>query len=91
LISQARAMPDAIVVVPESEKRRQPLCAVYRREFADAAENALRSGNNRIDRLFDLIVTRTLTEEELNAAGFSFGIFRNLNTPAELEMEKRRA
>jgi molybdopterin-guanine dinucleotide biosynthesis protein A len=91
LISQARATPDAIVIVPESEERRQPLCAVYRRQFASAAENALRSGQNRIDRLFDLVETRTITEDELNAAGFSSGMFRNLNTPEELETERRRA
>jgi molybdopterin-guanine dinucleotide biosynthesis protein A len=91
LISHARATPDAAVVVPESAERRQPLCAVYRRKFADAAENALRSGQNRIDRLFDLVETRTITGEELNVAGFSSGIFRNLNTPEELETEKRRA
>jgi molybdenum cofactor guanylyltransferase len=91
LIGHARASPTAIVVVPESEKRRQPLCAIYRREFSDPAENALRSGNNRIDRLFDLVETRTITEEELNGAGFSSGIFRNLNTPEELETEKGRA
>jgi molybdopterin-guanine dinucleotide biosynthesis protein A len=91
LISHARAMPDAIVTVPLSEGRRQPLCAVYRREFADVAENALRSGNNRIDRLFDLVQTRTITEEELSGAGFFPGIFRNLNTPKQLETEKKRA
>jgi molybdopterin-guanine dinucleotide biosynthesis protein A len=90
LIGHSRAMPQAIVVVPQSEKRRQTLCAVYRREFADVAENALRSGNNRIDRLFDVVETRTITEEELNAAGFSSAMFRNLNTPEELETEKRR-
>jgi len=90
LISQARAMPKAIVVVPESDQRRQTLCAVYRREFADVAGDALRSGNNRIDRLFDVVETHTITEEELNTAGFSSAIFRNLNTPEELQTEKRR-
>jgi molybdopterin-guanine dinucleotide biosynthesis protein A len=91
LISQARATRDAIVVVPVSDERRQPLCAIYRREFADVAENALRSGNNRIDRLFDLVETRTITEEELSVAGFSSGIFRNMNTPEELKTENGRA
>jgi len=90
LISQARATPDAIIVVPASEDRRQPLCAIYRREFADVAENALRAGNNRIDRLFDLVKTRTITEAELNVAGFSSGIFRNMNTPEELKTEEGR-
>jgi molybdopterin-guanine dinucleotide biosynthesis protein A len=69
----------------------QPLCGIYRREFAAAAENALRSGHNRIDPLFDAVRTRVIEREELEAAGFSRAIFRNLNTPEELEAEKRRA
>ena len=30
-------------------------------------------------------------QKELEAAGFSLTIFRNLNTPEELEAERRRA
>jgi hypothetical protein len=32
-----------------------------------------------------------IEREELESAGFSRSIFRNLNTPEELEAEKRRA
>jgi molybdenum cofactor guanylyltransferase len=91
LISQARNAPEAAVIVPRSDERRQPLCAVYRSEFADKAENALRAGQNRIDRLFDEVRTRVIEAEELARAGFSPAIFRNLNTPEDLEAEKRRA
>lgn len=90
LIGEARRARDAVVVIPSSNGRRQPLCATYRREFAAVAEDALRSGQNRIDRLFEIVPTRTLTEPELEAAGFFSGLFRNLNTPAELEAEKQR-
>jgi len=90
LIAQAQGAPDAIVIVPHSEERRQPLCAIYRRKFSDAAENSLRSGKNRIDRLFDFVPTRVITEEELHAAGFAPGIFRNLNTPEELEAAMKK-
>jgi molybdopterin-guanine dinucleotide biosynthesis protein A len=90
-IRQAHAAPDAIVVVPRGGGRRQSLCAIYRREFANAAETALCAGQNRIDRLFDEVRTRVLEQEELEAAGFSSNLFRNLNTPEELEAEKRRA
>ena len=91
LISQARGATEAAVVVPRDNAGRQPLCAIYRREFAGAAENALRSGRYRIDSLFDAVRTRVIEPEELEGAGFSRAIFRNLNTPAELEAEKRRA
>jgi molybdopterin-guanine dinucleotide biosynthesis protein A len=90
LIGQARSAGDAAVVVPCAGGRWQPLCAIYRRQFAEAAENALRAGRNKVDLLFEAVPCRTLTEQELNAAGFSHSIFRNLNTPEELESEMRR-
>ena len=65
----------------------QPLCAIYRREFANAAENALRAGRYKIDPLFSVVCTRVIEQEELQAAGFSASMFRNLNTPEELEKE----
>jgi molybdopterin-guanine dinucleotide biosynthesis protein A len=78
-------------VVPRDATGWQPLCAVYRREFAHAAERALLAGRNRIDVLFDAVRTRVIEREELEGAGFSRSIFRNLNTPEELDAERRRA
>ena len=91
LIRRAQSAPDVTVIVPRNDAGWQPLCAVYRREFADAAENALRAGRNKIGRLFDQVRTRAIGEEELEAADFSVSIFRNLNTPQEVESERRRA
>ena len=91
LISQARGAPEAAAVVAYDGDGWQPLCAIYRREFAEAAEDALRAGKNRIDLLFDAARIRVIGPEELEGAGFSRAIFCNLNTPEELEAEKRRA
>lgn len=91
LITQARSAPDAVVTVPRSDGRRQPLCAIYRREFAVVAERALHARQNRIDRLFEQVRTRVIEQDELEGAGFSSAMFRNLNTPEELEAEQRRA
>jgi molybdopterin-guanine dinucleotide biosynthesis protein A len=91
LITQARSAPDAVVTVPRSDGGRQPLCAIYRREFAVVAERALQAGQNRIDRLFGEVHNRVIEQEELEGAGFSSAMFRNLNTPEELEAEQRRA
>jgi molybdenum cofactor guanylyltransferase len=91
LIKQARGASEAAVVVPRGEEGWQPLCAIYRREFGGVAERALRTGRNKIDRLFDEVQTRVVEQEELEGAGFSPAIFRNLNTPDELEAERRRA
>ena len=75
----------ATVTVAQSGGRLQPLCAVYRREFADVAERALRTGRYKIDALFESAHTQVIAENELENAGFSSKIFRNLNTLEELE------
>jgi molybdopterin-guanine dinucleotide biosynthesis protein A len=75
----------ATVTVAQSGGRFQPLCAVYRREFADVAEQALRTGRYKIDALFESAHTQVIAENELENAGFSSKIFRNLNTLEELE------
>ncbi|MGC1371312.1 MAG: molybdenum cofactor guanylyltransferase [Candidatus Sulfotelmatobacter sp.] len=85
LLRESREMRDAMVIVPRAEGRRQTLCAIYRRDFADPAETALRGGRNRIDILFKTVPVRVIEEDELQRAGFSPAIFRNLNTPADLE------
>jgi len=84
LIARARSAPTAMVTVANANGGLQPLCAVYRRQFAELAESALRSGNYKIGALFDQASTQVIGEDELEAAGFSPQIFRNLNTPEEL-------
>ena len=79
LISQARKSP-AVVVVPKAGGGLQPLCAVYRRHFAEVAERSLRAGRNRIDSLFAEVNTRIIEPEELEQNGFEQEMFRNLNT-----------
>jgi molybdopterin-guanine dinucleotide biosynthesis protein A len=84
LIKRARRFASAEVTVAHSGGNWQPLCAVYRRNFADAAEQSLRAGHYKIDKLFAATSTQTIAEEELKAAGFPPEMFRNLNTREEL-------
>jgi phospholipid/cholesterol/gamma-HCH transport system ATP-binding protein len=79
----------AMVTIPLAGDHRQTLCAIYRREFASVAENALRAGSNRIDTLFNNIPVRMIGEQELQRAGFSAAIFGNLNSPADLANAKQ--
>jgi molybdenum cofactor guanylyltransferase len=88
LIDQARGAPEATVIVPRVSGGWQPLCAVYRREFAVGAEKALRAGRYRIDSLFDLARTRVIETTELKDTGFSESIFGNLNAPEDLQALK---
>ena len=88
VIAQARAC-SATVTVPRVDGGWQPLCAVYRREFATTAEQALIAGNNKIDVLFAKVQTRVVDEPEISKLGFSAAMFRNLNSPEELESARR--
>ncbi len=74
----------AMVTVARTSGGWQPLCAVYRREFADLAEMCLRARIYRIDGLFFPATTLVIDEEELRVAGFTPELFRNLNTPQDL-------
>lgn len=88
LVAEAQAS-GAIVTVPHAAGRIQPLCAVYNKQFATAAEDALEQGKNKIDALFVNGVAHVVPEEKLQAAGFHSSMFRNLNTPDEWEEAKR--
>jgi molybdopterin-guanine dinucleotide biosynthesis protein A len=84
LVSAARETK-TVVTIPRTSDGMQPLCAVYRREFAEVAEQALGQGKNKIDALFTEAETRVVGPEELSQAGFSSQMFRNLNTREEFE------
>jgi molybdenum cofactor guanylyltransferase len=83
LLTRARNST-AMVTVPCAGNGLQPLCAIYRREFHAVAERALREARCKIDALFDEIFTHVIAEQELETAGFSPRIFRNMNTPEDL-------
>jgi molybdopterin-guanine dinucleotide biosynthesis protein A len=82
---------DASVTVPRADGVSQPLSAIYRREFAQPAEQALQAGRNKIDPLFATVETRIIDQDEFTNAGFSAAMFRNLNTPEEWQEEQRRS
>ena len=92
LAAQARESA-AVVVVPRTNIGFQPLCAVYRRAFADVAERSLRAGKNKVDRLFSEVKTQVIEPEELARGGFGDEMFRNLNTEKDWQeaTEKRSA
>jgi len=83
LVSEAQEH-NAVVTVPRVGGGWQPLCAIYRRRFADLAHAALQAGRNKIDALFSETTLHVLEESELEREGFSADMFRNLNTPEDL-------
>lgn len=88
LISQSRTSGD-VVTVPVADGFVQPLCAVYRREFAESAGRALKSGHNKVDAIFRETSVRKLLGEELAKAGFGPQMFRNVNTPEDWQQAQR--
>jgi molybdenum cofactor guanylyltransferase len=90
LTQHARTSHRAIVTVVRTEERWQPLCAVYRKQFAGAAEKALSEGRYKIGALFEEQPIQIITDDDLQIAGFSPRIFRNLNTPLDLAEARER-
>ncbi len=74
---------DAIITVPRTSRGFQPLCAIYRRDFSTAAEQALRAGKYKVDAAFSSVTVQVIEEDELAAAGFSEQNFFNVNTPQD--------
>jgi len=90
LVEQARRS-GATVTVPRVAGQVQPLCAVYRREFAAGAENALRQERNNIVPLFATFTTHVIDDAELRKLAYDPRMFDNLNTPEEWDQACQRA
>ena len=88
LLRQAETS-QAVVTVSRTAAGWQPLCAIYRRSFADDAEQALSAGRNKIDALFSNVAMRLIEEAELKQAGFSPEMFANVNTPEDFAVAER--
>jgi molybdopterin-guanine dinucleotide biosynthesis protein A len=84
LLQKTQAAED-LIVVPDARGGLQPLCAVYRRQVRGIAEQALRNGDYKIGKLFALVPTCYLSEQEIMESGFSTTIFSNVNTRDEFE------
>lgn len=89
LIAEAERSP-ALATIPRAGGRLHPLCGVYRRAFADAAEQALSTGQNKIDALFATVPVRIVEESELHALDFTPEMFDNLNTPDDWQRAQAR-
>jgi molybdenum cofactor guanylyltransferase len=74
---------DALVTVPQVNGYYEPLCAVYRKQFAVPANAALAANRNKVDTLFSGVSIRVVSDDELEEYGFSPAIFRNVNTPED--------
>ena len=90
MLGRAKDSDSARATVPRTAQGWQPLCAVYRRDFASIAEKALRAGRYKIDALFVEAGAQVIGEAELQSAGLSPDLFSNLNTPDDLAEAARK-
>jgi molybdopterin-guanine dinucleotide biosynthesis protein A len=83
-------LEQADVTVPQtSDRRLQPLAAVYRRRALAATQARLQAGENKASSFFHRVRCRVVPWREIACAGFSPRIFVNMNTPEEYETAKR--
>jgi len=80
----------ADVTVPEaSDRRLQPLAAVYRRRALGAIRARLQAGVNKTSSFFQRVCCRVVRWPEIARAGFSSRVFANINTPGDYEAAKQ--
>jgi molybdopterin-guanine dinucleotide biosynthesis protein A len=80
----------ADVTVPQtSDRRLQPLAAVYRRRALALIRARLEAGENKTSSFFHHVRCRVVRWPEIARAGFSPRIFANMNTPADYEAAGR--
>jgi molybdopterin-guanine dinucleotide biosynthesis protein A len=84
------AQTDALAVVPRTDGYFQTLCAIFRKDFGQVAEESLQRGENKIDAVFERVKVMIVEEDELARRGFPSRMFSNLNTPQELQRAKRQ-
>lgn len=83
----------ATVTVPRVDGKLQPLCAVYRRQFLEPAEAALKAGRHKIDALFSSVETAFIDIQggEMKKRGFDASMFDNINSPDDYQRAAGRS
>lgn len=81
---------DADAVVPYTENRWQPLCAVYHRRALPEFERVLAEGQAKIALALERLRVRPVTEQELERFAFPTQMLKNMNTPEDYAEAQRR-
>jgi molybdopterin-guanine dinucleotide biosynthesis protein A len=71
--------------VPVLHGRPEPLCAVYGPACREAVRDRLQAGERRMTAFFEDVRIHALTEQALEGLGDIVSLFRNLNSPEDLE------
>jgi len=77
--------PGIDIVMPETEKGREPLCAAYSKSCLELARHNVKTGRLKIMRTFRKKNIKIISEKAARQADPGLLSFFNVNTPADLE------
>lgn len=83
VIRHLTSVEDYDVVIPESDKGMEPLCAVYGKGAIEAIEETMAAGRKRIVSFFPLTAVRRVSRHEVARFDPTFRSFWNVNTPED--------
>ncbi len=78
------AAPEFDMIVPETSKGFEPLCAVYSKNCLSSIENSLKRQKFKIREIFRKLRVKTVSESRLRQHDPNLESFLNMNTPQEL-------
>ncbi len=79
------------IVVPRIGEKVEPLCAIYSRNCLLPIHKLLKRDELKISRLFSVVRTRYVTEDEIDKFDPEHLSFFNINTQADLDKARRLA
>jgi molybdopterin-guanine dinucleotide biosynthesis protein A len=92
LIARAHeCSPDCLAIVPTVTDRPEPLCAMYRKEFAELAAAAIERSDYKIAKLFPAAHALVVPAEDVAQAGVDASHWLNVNTPDDYRTALGRA
>jgi len=92
LLSYMMQLPAVFdVVVPQTRKGTEPLCAIYSKNCLIPIHNLLEHNELRISKLFSMVKVRYVEENEVDRFDPGHLSFFNINTQADLDKARRIA
>lgn len=80
--------PQIDIIIPETSSGLEPLCAVYSKRCQKPIENQIEKQEFKIDKLFNKVRVKKISDKELRAKDPELTSFFNVNTPSTLEKAK---
>ena len=81
--------PQTDIIIPETSAGIEPLCAVYSKRCLKQIENQLDKHEYKIQKFFNKVRVRTVSDNELRANDPELTSFFNVNNPSSLEKAKQ--